>query len=167
MSRSNATACALVTLPLFLLASASGAATTSGGSTPRPRVLMSRTDVGDAASVGCRITITARNDGPGPVTIRMRESRSGYRAGVLNPDSYPDVWSPMNGEANWQIAPNGAATSTQVELPQPCSAGGGKTEFRYEFVVVKAGTQKTVKFPANNEFSSETTISLGNVARHF
>lgn len=165
MSRLKATAFAFVTLPLFMLASTSSAV--ASGSMERPSVLMLRMDIGDAARVGCRITITARNEGSGPVTIKMRESRAGYRAGVLSPDAYPDVWSPMNGEADWQIAPDGTTTSTPVELPQPCGAGGRKTEFRYEFVIVRAGTRKTLRFPARDAYSSESTVALGNVARLF
>jgi hypothetical protein len=167
MSSLYVTVVALVTLPLFSLPETSGATTAPGGPTLHPRVWSPRMHAGETARAGCRITITARNEGSGPVTIKMRESRSSFRAGVLSPDAYPDVWSRMNGEANWQITPDGTAKSTLVELPQPCGAGPRKTEFRYEFVIVKAGTQKTVKFPANDDFSSETTISLGNVGRHF
>ncbi|MEQ1690396.1 MAG: hypothetical protein ABMA00_03875 [Gemmatimonas sp.] len=104
---------------------------------------------------GCRLTISAKNESNGPVTIKLGESRSKNRGSP--------IWNRWNRESNWVINPTGNVQSNVVDLDLPCSAG----DRRYEFEMSKAGTTKVIEFPANNDFTGDVTIGLGNVARHF
>jgi hypothetical protein len=103
---------------------------------------------------GCRITLNAKNEGNSPVTIKLGESKSKVRLGT---------WNRWGSESNWMVPADGAVKSNQVELSMPCSAG----DRQYEFTMTKSGSEKIVRFPANDDFTGATTIALGNVARHF
>jgi hypothetical protein len=102
---------------------------------------------------GCRITINARNDSNTPITIKLGESRSKVRMGL---------WNTWNRESNWVVGAS-STESRVVELSMMCDAGARL----YQFMLWKSGNEKIIDFPADGDPTSATTISLGNLGRHF
>jgi hypothetical protein len=109
---------------------------------------------------GCRITINARNEGSTNVIIKLSESRSRVK---ISPSPVPGTWNRWSNESDWTVNPGGASESKVVELSMACNPG----KRGYEFIVARSGNEKLVKWPADGDFSDDTTIPLGNVARHF
>ena len=137
-----------------LVASAATAAPVSSVRSSFPLASARPFDLLHDGVFGCRITLNAKNEGNSPVTIKLGESKSKVRLGT---------WNRWGSESNWAVPADGAVKSNQVELSMPCSAG----DRQYEFVMTKSGSEKIVRFPANDDFTGATTIALGNVARHF